>query len=299
MIETNMKQPGRGSAASPAMPMIFALLVAVFLTAVNAEAINVEKGRLYVVGMGPAGPDLTAPRALSVVSKADVYLCSPGLPARFEWFSEYIDPEKVAFDPWEPFMGSHARQLKQQDYEAWQVHTEKHRKKIQDFVLEQIENGKTVVMMDGGDPIMYAPSLHHLLKGFDDDLFEVIPGMGSFNAAGAALKTTFTPDGVRFVMLTSPRSLFGENWEKDDDILKDLSKYETTMVWYMSLRSIDKVVSRMRNHYSPDFPIAVVYYAGYPDREKVLKSSLGKILEDVRKMEESWLGLFIAGEAAR
>ncbi|MEZ4603722.1 MAG: hypothetical protein R2861_10080 [Desulfobacterales bacterium] len=51
-------------------------------------------------------------------------------------------------------------------------------------------------------------------EGFDDSLFEVIPGMGAFNAAGAALKRSLTPVDARFVMLTSPQSMFGENWEK-------------------------------------------------------------------------------------
>lgn len=274
-------------------------ILAVFLVLVTAyQATSNEKGRLYVVGAGPAGSDLTAPRALSIIQSADVILTSPGLQDRFDRFSGYIDPEKVAFDPWEPFMGRAARQLKQDDYPAWLLHAEKHRSKIQAFVLENINAGKTVVMIDGGDPCVYAPSLHHLLKGFDDSLFEVIPGIGAFNAAGAALKTSYTPDDVRFVMLTSPRSLFGENWDKNDDILKDLSKYETTMVLYMSLRSIDRVVKRLAEHYPADLPIAIVYYAGYPDREKVLRSTLDSIVDDVKQMEEAWLGLFIAGKVA-
>lgn len=273
------------------------VLFLIFLISFPVEA--GDKGKLYVVGMGPAGPDLTAPRALEIIKKADVYLCSPGMPDRFEKFGAYIDPEKVAFDPWEPFMGKEVRQLKKDDYEAWKEHTEKHRKKIQDFIREKINEGKIVVMMDGGDPCIYGPSLHYLLKGFDDNLFEVVPGMGAFNAASAALKTSFTPEGVRFVMLTSPRSLFGENWEKDDDILRDLAKYETTMVWYMSLRSIEQVAERMAKYYPPDFPIAIVYYAGYPDKEKVLRSQLDRIVEDVQEMGEEWLGLFIAGKVAK
>ncbi len=267
----------------------------IFLISFPVEA--GDKGKLYVVGMGPAGPDLTPPRALEIVKKADVYLTSPGLPDRFDRFSDYIDPDKVAFDPWEPLRET--RQLKNDDYEAWEAHTEKHRKKVHDFLLEKINEGKTVVMMDGGDPCIYGPSLHQLLKGFDEDLFEVIPGMGAFNAASAALKKSFTPEDVRFVMLTSPRSLFGENWEKDYEILKDLAKYETTMVWYMSLRSIDRVAERMAKYYPPDFPIAIVYYAGYPDKEKVLRSQLDRIVEDVQQMDEEWLGLFIAGQVAK
>lgn len=53
-----------------------------------------ESGKLYVVGMGPAGPDLTALRALDVVKKADLLLSSPGMPDKFQMFGAWIDPQK-------------------------------------------------------------------------------------------------------------------------------------------------------------------------------------------------------------
>ena len=258
-----------------------------------------EKGRLYVVGMGPAGADLTAPRALDIIRKADVYLCSPGMPDKFHMFENDIDPDKVAFNPWENILGKDAGNLKKDDPAAWRAGAEKQRKKVQGFVREQINNGRTVVMMDGGDPCIYGPSLHYLLEGLDPALFEVIPGMSALNAAGAALKTSLTPSSARFVLLTSPRSMFGENWEKEDDILKDLAKYDATMVWYMSIRSMERVVEKFNKYYSPDLPIAVIYYAGYPEKQKVLRSRLETILKDVREMDEKWLGLFIAGECAK
>lgn len=271
------------------------LLIACF----TSPALSEEPGKLYVVGMGPAGPDLTAPRALDVVKKADVLLCSPGMPDKFQMFGTWIDPEKVAFNPWENILGNDVRKLQKSEPAAWRSARKKQKQKVQDFVRRQIAEGKTVVMMDGGDPCVYGPSLHYLLEGFDDTQFEVIPGMGAFNAAGAALKRTLTPNESRFVMLTSPQSIFGENWEKQDDILKDLSKYEITMIWYMSLRSIDKVVTRMKRFFPSDLPVAVVYYAGYPERESVLKSSLATILDDLREMDERWLGLFILGKCAQ
>jgi len=66
------------------------------------------------VGMGPAGPDLTAPRALAVIEKADVILCSPGMPKKFERFGKSIDPKKVAFNPWEGIYDEKAKKLKKQ-----------------------------------------------------------------------------------------------------------------------------------------------------------------------------------------
>ena len=258
-----------------------------------------DQGKLYVVGMGPAGPDLTAPRALRIVEKADVLLCSPRMPQRFEKFGLHIDPKKVALNPWEGIIGKEAQKLKKSDYDAWKVQSQKRVERVQDFIREKLRQGKTVAMMDGGDPCVYAPSLQYLLSGFDPALFEVIPGMGAFNAAAAALKTSMTPDNVRIVLLTSPESLFGESWEKGDEILKDLSKYDNTMVLYMSLSDMNKVVERFRKYYPPDFPIAIVYYAGYGEKEKVLKSNLKDIEEDVKNMDEKWLGLAILGKCAR
>ncbi|MBI9083679.1 MAG: hypothetical protein JEZ11_08770 [Desulfobacterales bacterium] len=276
---------------------VLSFFLALFFVSTTSAA--AEKGRLYVVGMGPSGPDLTAPRALSVIESADIFLCSPGMPKKFALFKKYIDPAKVAFNPWKEVRSDALRKLKETDPKAWEAGIEKGRKKVQDFIRDKINAGKTVVIMDGGDPCVYGPTLYYLLKGFDPDLFEVVPGMGAFNAASAALKQSLTPDGERFILLTAPRSLFGENWEKDDDILKDLSKYKTTMVWYMALRSLDKVVQRFEKYYPKDLPIAIVYYAGYPDKEKVLRSNLGNILEDVKKMDEWWLGLFITGQCAK
>jgi precorrin-4 methylase len=267
------------------------LLVSVFANATGP-------GKLYVVGMGPAGPDLTAPRALRIVQEADVLLCSPRLPKRFEALGMKFDPEKMAFDPWEGILGKKAQALKKADYEAWKAQARRQVEKVQDFVLERLQQGKTVAMMDGGDPCVYGPSLSLLLKGFDENLYEVIPGMGAVNAASAALKRSLISEDVRFAVLTSPRSLFGEEWEKGDEVLRDLSKYETTMVLYMSLSSLDRTAAVFKKYYPPDLPVAVVYNAGFAEKEKVLKSDLDHIVEDVKSVDEKWLGLVIVGKCA-
>ncbi|MBW2090230.1 MAG: hypothetical protein JRI37_14865, partial [Deltaproteobacteria bacterium] len=48
-----------------------------------------EEGRLYVIGMGPSGADLTAPRGLAALEKADIFLCPPYIQKNF---AQYIDP---------------------------------------------------------------------------------------------------------------------------------------------------------------------------------------------------------------
>lgn len=253
-------------------------------------------GKLYVVGVGPAGPDLTAPRALSIIKKADFYLCSPRLPERFDQFKEYIDPSKFAFNPWENIFLDN---IEMKDAPACAQAREKQRKKVHDFVLEKIREGKTVVMMDGGDACVYGPTLSHLLVGLDERYYEVIPGMGAFNAAAAALKRSMTCDGSRFALLTSPQSLLGQEHEFNENILEDLSKYKSTMVFYMSLRKLKELTEKMSAFFAPDLPVAVVYYAGFADKETVLRSTLAGIETDIKTINEKWLGLVVMGECVR
>ena len=146
---------------------------------------------------------------------------------------------------------------------------------------------------------MYGPSLQYILKDLDDHFFEVIPGMGAVNAAAAALKRPLTTEDSRFVMLASYESLFGEGLQPQEDLLKDISKYKSTLVLYMSLRSMRALVDRFMKYYPADLPVAAVYFAGYADKEYVLRGSLKNIEEQVRKVDEKWLGLVIIGEAAR
>jgi precorrin-4 methylase len=275
---------------------IIAIGIPFIILGFTLSAYAENKGKLYVVGMGPAGPDLTAPRVLSIVEKADFILCSPRMPQRFARFGSHIDPAKVAFNPWEGIFDDESTN---KDPQSRAAAREKQRKKVQDFVLEKINAGQTVVIMDGGDPCVYGPALNYLLVGLDDRYYEVVPGMGSFNAAAAALKRSMTCEGARFVMLTSPESLLGDETEPDDEILKDISKYKATMVFYMSLKNMKNLAEKLKLHYPPDLPVAVVYYAGYADKENVLKSTLETIERDIQKMDEQWLGLVVIGECIR
>ena len=264
----------------------------------TGSALSEGVGKLYVVGMGPAGPDLTAPRALEIVEKADVLLCSPRMPQRFAAFGRTIDPKKIAFDPFKRIFNNDLEKLKRTDPKAWAKRMENHRKEIQSFLLEKIHEGKTVAMMDGGDPCVYGPSLEYLLTDFDADLFEVIPGMGAVNAAAAALKRSLTPNGSRFVMLTSYESLFGKGPEAREDLLADLLKYKCTLVIYMSLHLMKDLVERFERYCPNDLPVAIVYFAGYPDKEAVVRGTLKTIEHEARKRSENWLGLVIIGEPA-
>lgn len=49
----------------------------------------------------------------------------------------------------------------------------------------------------------------------------------------------------------------------------------------------------------PDFPIAIVYYAGYADREKVLRSTMDSIVDDVKESAIPVQGRLSSGPAEK
>jgi precorrin-4 methylase len=59
------------------------------------------------------------------------------------------------------------------------------------------------------------------------------------------------------------------------------------------------LVEKFSKYHPATLPLAVVYFAGYPDKETVVRGTLKTIVQDIEKMDENWLGLVIVGEAAR
>ncbi len=149
-------------------------------------------------------------------------------------------------------------------------------------------------MLDSGNPCLFGPS-HWYVEQFNPQDMVIIPGMGCDAAAMAALgKSTIPAHDVRFVMQTAPFFLMG--WEKTDrQILKDLAKYPTTMVLYMALYEPDKVFAALGEMLPPDMPCAVVYWAGYPDRQRIVRGTVADMGQKLSKDKERFMGLLFVG----
>lgn len=69
------------------------------------------------------------------------------------------------------------------------------------------------------------------------------------------------------------------------------------MVFFMGLEEMQHLVSLLQKYYPADLPIAVVYHAGFPDKEKVVKGTIANILSKIAAEKEQWLGMIIVGRA--
>jgi precorrin-4 methylase len=275
----------------------FPVLLGLFLLAVGVTPAlpkALTAGIFFVVGTGPAGPELATVRALEVIQGADFIVCDDGMKKRFQ---AQLKGKPILADPWKgmfDYKGKHwdaLPSLKPEEKQAFQEERIKIREDIVRRIKEKLAQGKTVALLDSGDPCLFGPS-HWFIEGFEPQQVEIIPGVGAFSAAMAALKKSSIPAyDTQFVMQTSPHFLTGSGKE----IFQDLSKHPATLVFYMGIKALNRLVPLLKKAYPGDLPIAVVYHAGYPDKEKVVKGTLDTILNKIAGEKEPFMGLIIVG----
>ncbi|MBW1918387.1 MAG: tetrapyrrole methylase [Deltaproteobacteria bacterium] len=263
----------------------------------SAHPGSLTPGTFYVVGTGPAGPEYATLRTLEVIKEADFILCNDKMKQRFQ---AYLKGKPILADPWKGMWDYHGKpweelsKMKREKKLAFQKERIRIRDEIVRHIKEKLAQGKTVVLLDSGDPCLFGPS-HWFIEGFDPQQVEIIPGVGAFSAAMAALKKSSIPAyDTHFVMQTSPFFITGKK-DKGAAVIKDLAKYPITMVFYMGLKELPNLIPLIKKYHPGDLPVAVVYNAGYPDKEKVVKGTLDTIVDKVAGEKEKWNGLIIVG----
>ena len=148
-----------------------------------------------------------------------------------------------------------------------------------DELLEKVEKllkKGNVAFLVPGDLTFYAP--FQALVDILGDRSEVIPGVGTANAASAYLKKTLDLSGVcNRAVLTSPRIL-EEN--KGAPSLRDLAAPGATLLLYMNHLPLPQLAEQLRAGYGRNVPIAIAHRLGLPGQE-VVKGTLDDIVERV------------------
>jgi len=252
------------------------------------------RGHFYVIGTGPAGPKTATLQALETIKKMEVIVASD---QHVRLFAEYVGDKPVLFDPWTDiwdYKGKPQQKLNREELAQFKVE----RFRIRDERVAQFKRllteGKDIGLLDSGNPCLYGPS-HWYAEQLDPEDLVIIPGMGCDAAAMAALgKSTIPAHDTHFVIQTAPFSLLGWGM-KDRQVLRDLAKYPSTMVFYMALWKPKELFAALKEVLPPDTPCAVVYWAGYPDRERILRGTVADMGEKVSKDKERFMGLLLVG----
>jgi uroporphyrin-III C-methyltransferase len=264
---------------------------------ISSPAASAGSGTFYVVGTGPGDPKHITIKALETIKNADLVLCSAESAKQWQ---EILQGKKVE-DPWKE-LWFYQGKVWMKDLSTFKPEERPRivaeKKRERDAYVKNLKallaQGKNVALLDSGDPTVFSRAFW-LLEGVDENQVEIIPGVGAMTAAMAALKKASTGGGARFVAQTAPFAFFGQN--DRDDLARDLSRQPGTLVFYMGLTQIANLVDALKKFNPGDLPVAVVYYAGYPQKEKIVKGTLDTILANIAPEKEKWMGMIIVGRS--
>lgn len=276
-------------------PTLSIVLASLLCSAALAQEPAVQRGHLYVIGTGPAGPPLCTLQALDRMRELDAVIAPQEL---VDLFTEYLGDTPVIFDPlpglWD-YQGTWWEDLDHSLMAAFEAERERLVEERVTRIRALLEEGKDVGMVDIGNPSLYGPA-HFYLERLADDEVVIIPGMGSDAAAMAVLgKSALPAFDSRFLIQSAPFSLFTGQDESDRQILEHVAQYPSTMVLYMALRDPEALFRTLGEVLPADLPVAVVFWAGHPDKERVMRGTIGDMGPRLAADPEHLMGLLFIG----
>jgi precorrin-4/cobalt-precorrin-4 C11-methyltransferase len=162
-------------------------------------------------------------------------------------------------------------------------------------IARATERGQDVARLHSGDLSIWS-ALGEQLRRLEalDIPYTVTPGVPAFAAAAAALARELTlPEVAQSVVLT--RTPGRASAMPATENLGAFAATRATLAIHLSIHAIDKTVAELVPAYGEDCPVAVVFRASWPD-ERIIRATLGTIVEEVRKTDIERTALIIVGE---
>lgn len=248
------------------------------------EVIQVtHHSRLSVIGVGCADTDLISLEAISAMGRADVFICSGDIAARF---AKYMGNKPVLFDPLlntEPFFGKKHPELSEEELKR---RLADRRAESMQMIREALKSGNNVALLEYGDPTIFG-SWIYWLRDFMDNI-EIVPGLSAFNVSNALIGKHYGCNGS--IVLTAPRGI-----REHESVLKVAAENGDTLVLFIGLREMKSLMPLFEKYYRETTPVAVVYRAGYSDSERLVRTTLRDIMNITERDEEQHLGMIYIG----
>ncbi len=275
--------------------VLAAVLVNAVVAAHSALAAEVEPGRFYVIGTGPAGPPLCTLQALERMKAVDA-IVAPG--ELVELFDGYVEGKPVLFDPLPGLWDYQGIWWEELEPEVMGTFESERERAIVERVAEVrgwLQQGKDVGMLDIGNPSLYGPA-HFYLERMTADEVVVLPGMGSDAAAMAVLgKSALPAFDSRFLIQSAPFSIFTGRQAEDSQVLDHVAQYPSTMILYMALQDPVALFEALGEVLPAEIPCAVVFWAGHPEKERVMRGTVGDMGPRLAADPERLMGLLFIG----
>lgn len=239
-----------------------------FALALNRSA--ERRGHIEIVGAGPGDPDLVSVRGRQFLEIADLILYAGSLvPIELTYCAKQGAVVK-----------SSASMNLEEQFE---------------IMKEFYNQGKLVVRLHTGDPCIYG-AIQEQMAFFDqyNMSYHITPGISSFQAAAAALRSQFTiPEKVQTIILTRGE---GRTAMPEKEKLHLLARSQSTMCIFLSASIVDDVQKDLLEHYPPETPVAACYKLTWKD-EKIYRGELKDLAKIVKENNLTLTTMIVVGES--
>jgi len=241
-----------------------------FTFAVALSANAERKSRVAIIGAGPGDEELITVKGKQYLENADCVL-----------YAGSLIPEEMTNWCKEGAVVRNSASMTLEEQVA--------------LMQEHYIKGNSIVRLQCGDPSIYG-AIQEQMTIFDElgmDYF-IVPGISSFSAAAAALKSEFTiPEVVQSIILTRGE---GKTPLPETEKLVEMAKHKATMCLFLSVGIAKKVQNQLLEHYDATTPVAVMYRLTWKD-EEIYQGKLEDLAQIVKDSKKSRTVLIIVGEA--
>lgn len=203
---------------------------------------NGKRGRVILAAAGPGDPDLITVKAADALRNADVVLVD-------RLVSDVILHRYVPASAEIVYVGKECRKKVSTPQQT-----------INELIVAYALQGKNVVRLKGGDVSIFSNILDELKALVENNIaYEIIPGvtsaLGAAAYAGIPLTARGYSTGVRFLTYYKSDVLTEAYWQ-------ELAQTSDTLVFYMSVATIDSVVEKLIEYgIASDVEVAVAEQA--------------------------------------
>ena len=234
------------------------------------SAFDRSKGHVEIVGAGPGDPELVSIRGRKFLERADLILYAGSLVPR--QLTECAKPGATV-------RNSASMALEEQC----------------NLMKTFTDRGLLVVRLHTGDPCIYG-AIQEQIDFFEahDISYHITPGISSFLAAAAELRSQFTiPGRCQTIILTRGE---GRTPMPEREKLHLLARSRSTMCIFLSASIVDDVQEQLLQEYPADTPVAVCYHLTWKD-QKIWRGKLSSLANIVRENHLTLTTMIVVGEA--
>lgn len=210
---------------------------------------------VYFVGAGPGDPELITVKGRRLIQAADRIV-----------YAGSLVPESLIID-----RRPEARIFNSASLNLHETH----------FLLKEGHAaGELVVRLHTGDPSLYG-AIQEQMDLLDQEgiPYVVVPGVSAVFAAAAELRRELTlPEVSQTVIVTR---MAGRTPVPEKEAIRSLAAHQATLVIYLSVNQVDRLVEEISPLYPPGTPVVVAYRVSWPD-QCIVKGTLSDIASKVR-----------------